>query len=312
MSESVALMFRAVGWLRKCAFVSKARMARLSRQVPAAGLLCALGLFGGCTQTSIIRAQSEVDAGNYAAAHEYFAVMAAKADQLSPHERRVVMDGLCRTEYQIGAPTYPLSRQLHTCAAALNQPHSESGQIFADIARRERADLTKAITSALAQQDIARADDAILRYRTLPGNYPQLAAAWTRQLWSIVDREASPGKAALKPAISRLSRQFRRQQNMSERQFRRWIEQNMTVSGILMVSNVEIGKHTLDLWLGDDQLGNAKLNLDRFARVNDGLVARCHCDGRTKVALGDSGLPAYLVRLDTSSHQSEVLILDQP
>ena len=79
-----------------------------------------------------------------------------------------------------------------------------------------------------------------------------------------------------------------------------------------MVSNVEIGKRTVDLWLDDHQLSNAALNLDRFARVNDGLVARCHCNARTKVALKDSGLPAYLVRLDAASHQSEVLILEQP
>ena len=258
------------------------------------------------------RAQHELSAGNWAAAHEYFAAAAAKSDQLSPRQRREVMDGLCRAEYQMGAPTYPLNRQLQTCAAALNQPDSESGQVYAEVARKEREELTNTINRALAQQDIALADDAILRYRALPGNYSQLSAAWTRQLWSIVDGEAAPGRAALRPTISQLSRQYRSQRNMSERQFRQWIEQNMTVGGNLMVSNVEIGKRTLDLSLGDNELHNAALNLDRFARVNNGLVARCHCDGRTKVALSDSGLPAYLVRLDTASHQSEVLILDQP
>jgi hypothetical protein len=315
MIELVALMFQAMGWFLRWPLASKARMMGVSVRLTAAAILCALGLFAGCSEVSdasIDRAQHQFDVGNYAAAHEYFAEAAAKSDQLSPRQQRVALDGLCRTEYQIGAPTYPLKRQLQTCAAALNQPGSESGQTYAEVARKEREDLTNKINAALAQQDIALAEDAILRYRTLPGNYPQLAAAWTRQLWNIVDREATPGQAALKPTISQLSRQFRRERNMSERQFRQWIEQNMTVGGNLMVSNVEIGKRTLDLWLGGDQLGNAALNLDRFARVNDGLVARCHCDGRTKVALSDSGLPAYLVRLDTASHQSEVLILDQP
>jgi hypothetical protein len=315
MIELVALMSQAVGWFLRRVIWSNARMVGISLRIPAAGLLCALGLFAGCSEVSdvsIDRAQHQLNVGNYAAAHEYFAAAEAKSDQLTPRQRRMVMDGLCRTEYHIGAPSYPLMRQLHTCAAALNQPDSDSGQTYAEVARKEREDLTNTINRALAQQDIALADDAILRYRTLPGNYPQSAAAWTRQLWSIVDREAAPGRAALRPTISQLSRQFRRQQNMSERQFRHWIEQNMTVGGNLMVSNVEIGKRTLDLSLGDDQLANAALNLDRFARVNNGLVARCHCDGRTKVALSDSGLPAYLVRLDTASHQSEVLILDQP
>ena len=86
----------------------------------------------------------------------------------------------------------------------------------------------------------------------------------------------------------------------------------MTVAGNPMVTNVEIGRRTVALWQGADQLANAALNLDRLARVNDALVARCRCNARTKVVLKDSGLPAYLVRLDAASHQSEVLILDQP
>jgi hypothetical protein len=222
------------------------------------------------------------------------------------------MDGLCRTEYQIGAPTYSLTRQLRSCTVALNQPDSESRQTFAEVAYKEREELTKTIDMALAQEDIALADDAIPRYRALPGNNPRLAADWTRRLWSIIDREATPGRAALIPTISQLSHQFRHQRNMSKQQFRRWIEESMTVDGNLMVSKVEFGKHTLNLWLGDDQLANAALNLDRFTRVNDGLVARCQCNGRTKVALKDSDLPAYLVRLDAASRQSEVLILGQP
>jgi hypothetical protein len=314
MTRLVALTFNAAGLFRGWLIMLKARTAGLAPGVLAAALLSVAGFLAGCTDVSIARAQHQIAAGNYTAAHEYFASEATKSVELSPRQRRLVMDGLCRTEFQIGAPTYPLTRQLRSCAAAVNQPGSESGQTFAEIARKEREALTETINTALAQQDIARADDAILRYRALPGNNPQLAAGWTRQLWAIVNREAetAPGRAALAPTISQVSRQFRHQQNMSERQFRRWVEESMTVGGNLMVANVEIGKRTVDLWLGDDQLANAALNLDRFARVNDGLVARCHCNGRTKVALKDSGLPAYLVRLDTASHQSEVLILDQP
>jgi len=292
----------------------KSRVRKACFRLLAAAMLSALGLFAGCTDVSLARAQHQVAAGNYVAAHEYFATAATKPEELSPRQRRLVMDGLCRTEHQIGTPTYPLTRQLSSCAAALKQPGSESGATFSEVARKERDALTQTINAALAQQDVARADDAILRYRALPGNNPQLAARWTRQVWTIVNREAEApaGKAALAPTISQLSHQFRHQQNMSEPQFRRWVEESMTVGGNLMVSNVEIGKRTVALWLGDDQLANAALNLDRFTRVNDGLVARCHCNGRTKVVLKDSGLPAYLVRLDTANHQSEVLILDQP
>ncbi len=274
------------------------------------GLLCGAGLVAGCTSSSIADARHQLAIGNYAAAHEYFEV--TRTQQLSARERREVMDGLCFTEHQIGTPTYPLASQLRTCAAALNEPESESGPIFADVARKERTSLTRAVSAALAQSDIAAAEDAILRYRSIPGSNPQLAAEWTRRVWTIVNRDAGIGRSSLTPTILQLARQFRREQSMNDQQFRRWIEQNMTIDGSLMVSSVEISKRTVNLWLEDQQLANAALNLDRFARVNNGLVARCRCDARTKVALRDSGLPAYLVRLDPASRQSEVLILDQP
>jgi hypothetical protein len=274
--------------------------------------LISCAALAACTDASIVRANNAIASRNYAAAHQYFAAAASKSGELTAGQRRRVMDGLCFTEYEIGAPTYPLSRQLRTCARALNEPGSQSGSTFADLAHKERDSLAANIKHALAQKDIAGAEDAILRYRTTPGSNPDLAAAWTREVWKLVNREAAIDRGPLTPTISHLSRQFRHEQQMNDRQFRTWIEQNLTVDGGLMVSNVEIGKRTVDLWLGDDQLTNAALNLDRFARVNNGLVARCHCDGRTKVTLGGSGLPAYLVRLDTASHQSEVLILDQP
>jgi hypothetical protein len=274
-------------------------------------LLVVLALFAGCTDVSIAVARHQIATGKYAAAHDYFAT-AAQSKQLSQRERRQVMDGLCRTEYKIGAPTYSLSRQFHTCAAAISQPHSESGAIFSEVEGKERAALTATITTAMAQHDIARADDAILRYRMLPNHDSVAVSAWTRQVWTVVNREAAPGKLAINPAILRRARQFRGLRSMNPRQFRDWVRENMMISGTPMVSDVEIGKRSVDLWIGDDQLAKAALNLDRFARVNDGLVVRCGCDGHTKVALKESGLPAYLVRLDPENHQSEVLILNQP
>jgi hypothetical protein len=311
MSRSSAPLFSAAKSSGHWLSAAQAKVSGLFVSILAAAPLCTGAIFAGCTNASMANARHQMAAGNYASAHQYFAAEAAKSAQLSPRQRRMVMDGLCLTEYQIGAPSYPLMRQLRSCAAALNQPDSESGPTFAGVARMERNALTKKINTALSQGDIAAADDAILRYRSTPGSDPQSAAVWTRQLWTIVNRDATPGQTGLSPTIAQLSRQFRHEHNMSDPQFRRWIEKNMTVAGNLMVSDVEIGKHSVALWLGDDQLTNAALNLDRFARINDGLVARCHCNARTKVALKDSGLPAYLVRLDAASHQSEVLILDQ-
>jgi len=54
------------------------------------------------------------------------------------------------------------------------------------------------------------------------------------------------------------------------------------------------------------------LNLDRFAVVNDGLVARCACPGETNVAFERNDLPAYLVRFDPALRQSAILVLAGP
>jgi hypothetical protein len=124
--------------------------------------------------------------------------------------------------------------------------------IFSEVARKERAAITETISTALAQHDIASIDDAILRYRSLPGNDPAAVARWAHQAWTMVNREAevAPGKAALAPTLSQLSHNFPYLQPMSDRQFRRWVEKNMTISGITIVSNVEIGKRAVSLWLG--------------------------------------------------------------
>ena len=311
MRKLVVVTFNATALFRQLSIASEATLTRLAAAVLASASLLVLGFLAGCTDLSIARARHQIAEGNYTAAHQYFAAAAKEANALSPGQRRQVMDGLCRTEYQIGAPSYPLARQLRTCAAALNEPDSESGVIYSEVAQKERAAVTEVINVALAQSDIATVDDAVLRYRSLPGNDPEAVARWAHQAWTIVNREGEvgPGKAALAPTLSQLSHHFPNLQDMGDRQFRRWVERNMTVDGITIVSNVEIGKRAVGLWLADDQIENAALNLDRFARVNDGLVVRCRCNGRTKVALKDSGLPMYLVRLDTATHQSEVLIL---
>jgi hypothetical protein len=274
-------------------------------------VLAGIGLLAGCTNASLRTGQDEVAAGDYAAAHQHFSE-AARA-QLSPDERREALDGLCRTEYQIGAPTYPVARQLRTCTEAVNEPGSESGPIFAAVARKQRASVAATINAAIAQADVSRADEAILQYRTLPGADNTAVVQWTSQLWTVINQteRVRSRKAAIAPAISEVSRQFQHVRSMNQQRFRKWVEQNMTLAGNPIVSQVEIGKTMVQLWIGDDQRANAALNLDRFVRINDGLIARCRCDGRTKVELAGSGLPAYLVRLDPETRQSEVLILDQ-
>ena len=171
----------------------------------------------------------------------------------------------------------------------------------------------KEINDAIRAQDLARAEDAIARYQTGAGADPKQVAVWSHQLWAIIDREdaaaAKTRRAVLRPAIAQMKRDYPDARTMSDRAFSRWVEQNMTVAGACLIAGVEVTKQTLTLRLPDDQWAAAAINLDRFAKVNDAMVARCGCDGRTKVAIEKTQLPAYLVRLDPATRKSEILVL---
>lgn len=99
---------------------------------------------------------------------------------------------------------------------------------------------------------------------------------------------------------------------MNESAFRHWVVENASVDGTRMVSSVRMRRNAVDVWVPDERLPTVALNLDRFAQINDALVARCHCDGRTNIVVTGTGLPAYLLRLDPETHRSEVLVLPRP
>jgi hypothetical protein len=131
----------------------------------------------------------------------------------------------------------------------------------------------------------------------------------------MIDHNPHPGRVnsrGLSSAISQAERQFPEIKRMSDASFTRWVQSNTTVSGTPLVSDVKLGKRTLSLWISEHQLHDVALNLDRFVRVNDAMVARCGCDGKTNIALQGTGLPAYLVSLDPETRHSEVLILARP
>jgi hypothetical protein len=87
---------------------------------------------------------------------------------------------------------------------------------------------------------------------------------------------------------------------------------NATVSREALVEQIDLHTSAIDLRVASSNLPAVALNLDRFARINDAMVARCHCDGRTNIAVEGSGLPAYLLRLDPDTKRSEVLVMPQP
>jgi hypothetical protein len=133
-------------------------MTGLAAAVLSGAVLLALGFLAGCTGVGNEQARGQIaDAnyalahGNYNVAHQHFAAAATKVNTLSPRQRREVMDGLRRTEQQIGLPSFSLAQQLRTCSSALNEPESESGPIFSEVARKERAAVTETIEAALAE-----------------------------------------------------------------------------------------------------------------------------------------------------------------
>ena len=272
----------------------------------------ALGALAGCANAALRTARDEIAAGHYAKAHQQ--LVAAREDpKLSSWRRREIDDDLCLTEAKIGAPAYPITEQLSACDRASSEGASQSSQLMAGIQDSQRQAQIREISTAIAAKDLARAEDAIARYQASAGADPKRIAAWSQQLWAIIDREdadaAKARRVTVRAAIAQMTRDYPNAHAMSDRAFSRWVEQNMTVAGASLISGVELAKHTLTLRLPVDQLAAAAVNLDRFAKVNDAMVARCGCDGRTKVAIQNTQLPAYLVRLDPATRKSEILVL---
>ncbi|HJU29643.1 MAG TPA: hypothetical protein VJ718_10755 [Candidatus Binataceae bacterium] len=282
----------------------------------AAVALLAGGFLIGCAASGVARARAEIAKGNYSAAHHELELAAADRSRLSRRDVRELNDALCLTEYKIGAPSYSMAEQQRACSEAATLDGSQSGPLLATIEQNRRAALSDAIENSLAQGDIAEAEQQIRDYRSIPGDDDVAVAKWSREVWSLVrerdHRHAKEHAGRIEPAISAVARQYPEVKTMNDRRFRQWIERNATVSGTPLVSEVEIGRRTVNLWVTDGSRPAAALNLDRFARINDALIARCRCDGHTNVALKGSGLPAYLVRLDPEIRQSEVIILSNP
>jgi hypothetical protein len=269
----------------------------------------------GCMNASLRSADASIAAGNFREAHQQLLAAQSRISDLSPRERRKLKDDLCLTEYRIGAPSYPLAQQQATCDAAVAEPDSQSGPILGSIASEERTKLSQEISEAIASGDIGSAYDCIVQYETVPGADRGSITSWSRQLWSIIDHHPQSrgvNSRGLSLAISQAERQFPEIKRMSDASFTRWVQSNTTVSGTPLVSDVKLGKRTLSLWISEHQLHDVALNLDRFVRVNDAMVARCGCDGKTNIAVQGTGLPAYLVSIDPETRHSEVLILARP
>ena len=288
----------------------------IGRAFAAVLLMLVVPGLSGCVNDSLAAVRARLREGRYAAAHEQLMAPASQPQKLSARERREVLDDLCLTEFKIGAPSYSLAEQQRACARSVGQPRSNSGPTLARVEEAQRDALAAEVTSALKANDVIDAEGAITRYRSIPGADPLVVAGWSRQIWIILNRRDSLAQKRsghqLDAAISKLARAYPQIKEMNDNTFRHWVLDNASVDGTPMVSNVQMHHNAVDVWVPDERLPTVALNLNRFAQINDALVARCRCDGRTNVVVAGTGLPAYLLRLDPETHRSEVLILPRP
>jgi hypothetical protein len=240
--------------------------------------------------------------------------LASHPEKLSAPERREVKDDLCIIEFTIGRPTYSLKEQQRVCTDASAEPGSRTGEVLARIdAAIVRADDDQ-IEGAIKAGDLASAEAAIEDYEATPGANQVQVAQWSNRMWKLVKQgqAAAPShheKAMLGHAIAAIKREHRDARKMSDAAFQRWVVKTATADGTEMVREPQLDEGKLTLDLARPSLGWAALNLDKFAQINDAVVARCGCNARTDIGIGKGNLPAYMVRLDAETRQSEVLIL---
>lgn len=271
-------------------------------------------LMSGCINSEIAAGRTELEKGNYSVAHQRF-VAASHSRKLNERERRELADGLCVTESKIGTPRYPLARQRSTCAAAVALGGSVSGPILTGIDTAERTKTATTVNAALAEGDIAGAEGAVVNYQAFPGADQDAIAGWSKEIWAKINetqRQAQSHDRHLASAIAAISQRYPKVRAMNDPAFRRWVMDSANVSGTPLIERVVLRDRTLHLEVASRNLPEVAFNLDHFITINDAMVARCRCDGRTNIAVQGSGLPAYLVRVDTDTRTSAALVMPQP
>jgi len=286
---------------------------RYRRVVPLLPLALALLATGCASSGALSTARSRMRAGDYAGAHRELTALEEHPEKLSPDELREVKDDLCVTDFTIGRPAYSLREQQRACTEAAGEPGSQSAPLLARVEGAiEQADNDQ-VAAAIKSGDLAAAEAAVEDYESMPGANQVQVARWSNEMWKLVEqngeRPPPSGKAVLVSAIATLRREHAEARKMNDTAFKRWVVKTATVNGKPLVADPRLERGRLKLDLIEPDLSSAALNLDRFALINDAVVARCGCDGRTDIGLGTNDLPAYVVRLDPETRSSEVLIL---
>jgi hypothetical protein len=180
--------------------------------------------------------------------------------------------------------------------------------------RQMMLSLADKVQTSLSTGDLSGAQRAALAYGAAPDADRKMVAEWRRQIWvmseSWRDGESSPrARPAIKGAVEEIKRQYPRESKMSRAAFRRWVATQGATQGAPLFSKIDVRKDNVQLWVAGDKMPDLAFNMEKLVKVNDVLVARCGCDGRTNVGAIDTGFPVYLVRLDPETSQSQVIVL---
>ena len=271
-------------------------------------LMAAIAIGSGCATSPLADARSSIARGDYLSAR--IQLRAVQATELNDAERIELNDDVCLVDFMIGRPAVPLSSQWSTCAAAARMQGSRSGPLLARIDETLRGDYSDAVNGALQDRDVARAERAVLSYRATPGAQPQLVDAWTAAIWTLIEEQDSAARKLpqrqIASATSKVTSAFRAERKMDDRAFAAWVAETVKNAG---APRAVITPERVVLRISASEITDATRNLDSFTRVNDALSARCGCLGRTDVVVSETGLPAYLVRLDVESKRSEVVVM---
>jgi hypothetical protein len=289
---------------------------RIAPVLAALGLTLAAVTVSGCAPSALGTTRQQIAAGNYAAAHRELVALLANPQKLSSSEQREAKDDLCLTEFRIGPPAYPLPAQRMVCEAAVKEPGSQSGQILAEIEAAMRNEAANRVERALKHNDVVEAEDAALEYQALPGADTALMERWSRRMWQIVHQHIvkphGATRAAVHRTVQKLRRRYKLAHRMTKQAFLHWVANEGTVNGNALFSGISLDGSRLQVSVRRSDLHAASLNLGRFTAVNDAMAARCGCEARTEVSIGETRFPLYVVVLDPQVQGSEALILPHP
>ena len=192
----------------------------------------------------------------------------------------------------------------------IHTPEAQSTQVN----REELRALANKVDSSLAQGDLVNAQREALTYRAQRGADPNLLAEWRRKIWMISESwgphdNSALAKREIKSAVAARKKIYAHERKMSHDAFVKWLGKQGATATEPLFSKVDVQDGSVQLWVTNQQMPTLDFNMKTLAEINDAVVARCGCAGRTNVGTYDTGFPVYLVRLDPDTRQSQVIAM---